>query len=136
MVLILFPWFLLLAAFSLPQVVLHALHPRSCVASHEGIIWAWPCWSQRATKTSGELPAPVCSCCRAPSAQHYVKSETAVQGWVGNTEMKKTLHLSVVIGVVLAETEAAQGQTEEAQAQTEIDLRPRRARFGISFLGN
>jgi len=34
------------------------------------------------------------------------------------------------------EMEAAQGQTEEAQAQTEVDLRPRRARFGISILGN
>ena len=29
------------------------------------------------------LPEPVCSCCRVPSAQHYVKSETAVQGYVG-----------------------------------------------------
>jgi len=48
--------------------------------------------------------------------------------------MKKTFHLSVVIGVALAEMEAAQGQTEEAQAQ-EVDLRPRRARFGISILG-
>ena len=45
----------------------------------------------------------------------------------------KTFYLSVVIGVVLAEMEAAQGQTEEAQAQTEVDLRPRRARFGISW---
>jgi hypothetical protein len=50
--------------------------------------------------------------------------------------MKKTFHLSVVIGVVLAETEAAQGHTEEPQAQTEIDLCPRRALFGISSLGN
>ena len=49
--------------------------------------------------------------------------------------MKKTFHLSVVIGVVLAEMEAAQGQTDDAQAQTEVDLRPRRARFGISILG-
>ena len=38
--------------------------------------------------------------------------------------MKNTFHLSVVIGVVLAEMEAAQGQTEDAQAQ-EVDLRPR-----------
>jgi len=81
------------------------------------------------------LPAPVCSCCRAPSAQHYVEFETAVTRQRGNTEMK-TFYLSVVIGVVLAEIEAAQGQTEEAQAQTEVDLRPRRARFGISILGN
>ena len=51
------------------------------------------------------------------------------------TEMK-TFHLSVVIGVALAEMEAAQGQTEEAQARREFDLRPRRARFGISILGN
>ena len=50
--------------------------------------------------------------------------------------MKKTFHLSVVTGVVLAETEAAQGQTEEAQAQTKVDFRPRRTRFGISILGN
>jgi hypothetical protein len=48
----------------------------------------------------------------------------------------KTFYLSVVIGVVLAEIEAAQGQTEEAQAQTEVDLRPRRVRFGISIVGN
>jgi len=48
----------------------------------------------------------------------------------------KTFYLSVVIGEVLAEMEAAQGQTEEAQAQTEVDRRPRRARFGISILGN
>jgi hypothetical protein len=47
----------------------------------------------------------------------------------------KTFYLSIVIGVVLAEIEAAQGQTEEAQAQTEVDLR-RRARFGISIVGN
>jgi hypothetical protein len=49
--------------------------------------------------------------------------------------MKKTLHLSVVIAGVLAETEAAQGQTEEAQAPT-ADPHPRRARFGISIAGN
>jgi hypothetical protein len=48
--------------------------------------------------------------------------------------MKKTFQLSVVIGVVLAKTEAAQGQTEDAQAQTEVDLCLRRARFGISIL--
>ena len=48
----------------------------------------------------------------------------------------KTFYLSIVIGVLLVEMEAAQGQTEEAQAQTEVDLRPRRARFGISALGN
>ena len=48
--------------------------------------------------------------------------------------MKKTFHLSVVIGVVVLETEAAQGQTEDAQAKTEIKLRLRRARFGISAL--
>jgi hypothetical protein len=50
--------------------------------------------------------------------------------------MKKTFHLSVVIGVVLAEREAAQGQTEEAQARTEVDSRRRRARFGTSIMGN
>jgi hypothetical protein len=48
--------------------------------------------------------------------------------------MKKTFQLSVVIGVVLAKTEAAQGQTEDAQAQTEVDLCLRRARIGISIL--
>ena len=48
--------------------------------------------------------------------------------------MKKTFQLSVVIGVVLAKTEAAQGQPEDAQAQTEVDLRLRRARSGISIL--
>jgi hypothetical protein len=48
--------------------------------------------------------------------------------------MKKTFHLSVVIGVVVVE--AAQGQTEQAQAPTEVDFRPPRARFGISILGN
>ena len=50
--------------------------------------------------------------------------------------MKKAFHLSVVIGVVLADEEATQGQTEEAQAKTGVDLRRRRARFGISALGN
>jgi hypothetical protein len=49
--------------------------------------------------------------------------------------MKKTFHLSVVIGVALAEMEAAQGQTEDAHAQ-EVEIRPRRARCGISTLGN
>jgi hypothetical protein len=49
--------------------------------------------------------------------------------------MKKTFHLSVVIGVALAEMEAAQGQTEDAHAQ-EVDLRPRRTRFGISTVGD
>jgi hypothetical protein len=49
--------------------------------------------------------------------------------------MKKTFHLSVVIGVVMSETEAAQGKTEEAQAQTDVDLRSRKAPFGISILG-
>jgi hypothetical protein len=52
-----------------------------------------------------------------------------------NTEMKKTFHMSVVIGVALAEMEAAQGQTENAHAQ-KADLHPRRARFGISMLCN
>jgi hypothetical protein len=50
--------------------------------------------------------------------------------------MKKTFHVSVVIGVALAEMKAAQGQTEKAQAKTDVDLRPRTARFGISMLGN
>ena len=49
--------------------------------------------------------------------------------------MKKTFHLSVVIGVALAEMKAAQGQTDNARTQ-EVDLRPQRARFGISTLGN
>ena len=49
--------------------------------------------------------------------------------------MKKTFQMSVVIGVVLATMEAAQGQTEDAQAQTEIELRLRTARLGISVLG-
>ncbi len=48
--------------------------------------------------------------------------------------MKKTLQMSVVTGVVLATMEAAQGQTEDAQAKTEVDLRLRRARSGISGL--
>ncbi len=48
--------------------------------------------------------------------------------------MKKTFQMSVVIGLVLATMEAAQGQTEDAQAKTEIKLRLRRARFGISAL--
>jgi hypothetical protein len=48
----------------------------------------------------------------------------------------KTFYLSVVIGVLLAGMEAAQGQTEEAQAQTKVDLRSRRVRFGISILSN
>ena len=50
--------------------------------------------------------------------------------------MTKTFHLSIVIGVVLAEMEAAQGQTDDGQVQTEVDLRPRRARFGTSMLAN
>jgi hypothetical protein len=36
----------------------------------------------------------------------------------------KTFCLSVTIGKVLAETDAAQGQTEEAQAQTEVFFVP------------
>lgn len=48
------------------------------------------------------LPAPVCSCCRSPSAQHYVKFENYDSRLSGNTEMKKTLHLSVSICLVLA----------------------------------
>ncbi len=48
----------------------------------------------------------------------------------------KTFYLSVAIGVVLAEIEAAQGLTEEAQGEEEVDLRPRGVRFGISILGN
>ena len=48
--------------------------------------------------------------------------------------MKKTFQMSVVIGVVLATMEAAQGQIEDAQAKTEIKPRLRRARFGISAL--
>jgi hypothetical protein len=52
----------------------------------------------------------------------------------GDTEMK-IFHLPIVIGMVLAETKAAQGQTEDAQVQTEVDVRFRRARFGISILG-
>src|SRR5262249_195495 len=37
----------------------------------------------------------------------------------------KIFHLPIVIGVVLGEMKAAQGSTEDAQAQTEIDLRSR-----------
>ena len=48
----------------------------------------------------------------------------------------KIFHLPIVIGVVLAETEAAQGQTEDPQAPREVDLRTRRARFAISILSN
>ena len=36
--------------------------------------------------------------------------------------MKKAFHLSVVIGIALADEEATQGQTEEAQAKTDVDL--------------
>ncbi len=48
--------------------------------------------------------------------------------------MKKTFHMSIVIGVVLANTEGEQGQTEDAQAKTKIKLCLGRARFGISAL--
>ncbi len=41
-----------------------------------------------------------------------------------------------MIALVLAETEAAQRQTKEAQAQTEVDLPSRRAPLGMSILGN
>jgi hypothetical protein len=47
----------------------------------------------------------------------------------------KIFHLPIVIGVALARTETAQGQTEDAHAQ-EVDPRPRRAWFAISTLGN
>ena len=51
--------------------------------------------------------------------------------------MRNTSHWSLVIGVVLAETEAAQGQTEEVHAQTRKLTSVRgRARFGISIMGN
>ena len=85
-------------------------------------------------RMSREVTAPVCSCCTSPSAQHYVESESRTRVR-GKTEMN-TFYSSVVIGLVLAEVEAAHGQAEEAQAQTEVDLRPRRARFDISVLGN
>jgi len=49
--------------------------------------------------------------------------------------MKKTFHLSVVIGMTLAETEAAQEQTKEAQAGMEVDSLRRRAWFSISIMG-
>jgi len=77
------------------------------------------------------LPHP----CALVDARHLLNTTWSLkQRLRGNTEMKKTFHLSVVIGVVLAEMEAAQGQTEDAHAQ-EVDLGPRRARFGISNLG-
>jgi len=83
---------------------------------------------------SFRLPEPVCSCCRAPSAQHYVESETPYKAAWG-TEMK-TFYLSLVMGMFLAERDAAQGQTEEAQAEAEVDLRPLRARFGTTIVAN
>ena len=50
--------------------------------------------------------------------------------------MKKPFRFSVVMGAVVAETEAAQGQTEQAQASTGVDFGFRRARFGGSSLAN
>ena len=32
------------------------------------------------------LPEPVCSCYRTRSAQHYVESETAIRGCLGNRD--------------------------------------------------
>ena len=49
--------------------------------------------------------------------------------------MKKTFYFCVVIGVVVLQTEAAKGKTENARAQTEFELRPPTAGFGISVLG-
>jgi len=65
-----------------------------------------------------------------------VKFEIAVPGCDENTEMKKPFRFSVVMGAVVAETEAAQGQTEQAQASTGVDFGFRRARFGGSSLAN
>ena len=48
------------------------------------------------------LPAPGYSCCREPPAQHYVESETTIEGCMGQTEMRNTAHCWVVISLVLA----------------------------------
>src|SRR6266567_241308 len=82
-VLILFPQLAPGCVVSLPQVLLHAVFlpstwPRTKVSIAHGL---------RVTtgneNESLRLPEPGCSCCRVPSAQHYVESETAVQGCVG-----------------------------------------------------
>ena len=90
--------------------------------------------TMRDENASLRLPYP----CALVAARHLLNTTWSLKQpykAARETEMK-TFYLSVVIGVVLAEMEAAQGQTEEAQAGSEVDLRPRRARFGISILGN
>jgi len=82
-VLILFPQLPPGCVVSLPQVLLHAVLSSKYVASHEGINRAWPASTTGDENESLRLPEPGCSCCRVPSAQHYVKSETALQGYVG-----------------------------------------------------
>jgi hypothetical protein len=55
-----------------------------------------PAGTTRDEKESLRLPAPGYSCCRKPCAQHYVKSETTIQGCMGHTEMRNTAHWWVV----------------------------------------
>ena len=69
------------------------------------------------TKDANEslrLPAPGYSCSRQPRAQHYVKSETTIEGFMGHTEMKNTSHWWVVSGLVLALSFAAFGRLHGA----------------------
>jgi hypothetical protein len=55
-----------------------------------------PAGTTRDENESWRLPAPEYSCCRQPCAQHYVKSETTIQGCMGHTEMRNTAHWWVV----------------------------------------
>src|SRR6266704_6984373 len=73
-----------------------------------------PAGTTRDENESLRLPAPVCSCRRASSAEHYVKSETTIQGCIGHTEMRNTAHWWVVIGLVLALSFAALGALHAA----------------------
>ena len=63
---------------------------------------------------SFRLPAPGYSCCRRPRAQHYVKSETTIEGCMGHTQMRHSAHCWVVIGLVLALSFAAFGRLHGA----------------------
>lgn len=61
---------------------------------------------------SVEVTAPVCSCCRQPSAQHYVSLKLLSKAW--DTKMRKPANLSIVIGLLLALSFAAPARVHAA----------------------
>ncbi len=93
----------------------------------------------QATTQNGNESLRLPHSCALVVARHLLNTTWSLKlrykRYVEIRRWKKTFQMSVVIGLVLGNMKAAQGETEDVQRQTEVDLRLRRARFGIFHSG-